>query len=387
MAAWKPSHNLAPDPRPVLATRLPVNRSPALPRGFLSKGEDPACRIYLCPIGPFSGGTLAFSACQVLVRREREIVETTASVGDIDEWSRAEGASIGAHVSGLLERLALSPPPFAGLALGRPLIMGIVNVTPDSFSDGGETADAASAIARGRAMHEAGADIIDVGGESARPGAQPLAPAEELARVLPVVGELAEAGVVVSIDSRRAQVMKAALEGGARIVNDITALAGDPDSLGVVAASRAAVVLMHMQGTPATMQDEPKYEHAPLDIYDELAARVAACAAAGIERARIAVDPGIGFGKTLDDNLEILDRLALLRGIGCAVLLGASRKSFVGRLGAGAPAPTRLPGSLAAALAAVARGANIVRVHDVAETRQALDVWEAIGARHGGAEL
>ena len=366
------------------ATRFPVNGSPALPRGFLPKGEDPARRVYLCPVGPFSSGALTFSACQVLVRREREIVETTASVDDIRDWSRAEGAGVGAHVSGLLERLAAPLPPFSGLALDRPLIMGIVNVTPDSFSDGGETADAATAIARGRAMLDAGADIIDVGGESTRPGAPPLAPAAELARVLPVVRELAEAGAVVSIDSRRAEVMEAALEGGARIVNDITALAGDPGALGVVAARRAAVVLMHMQGTPATMQDDPSYAHAALDVCDELAARIGACAAAGIERGRIAVDPGIGFGKTLDDNLEILDRLALFHGLGCAVLAGASRKGFLGRLGGGAPVTARLPGSLAAALAAVARGANIVRVHDVAETRQALDVWQAIGARSGG---
>ena len=369
------------------ATRAPVVGSPALPRGFLPTGVNPARRVYLCPIGPFFGGGLAFSTCQVLVRREREIVQTTASVDDIREWSRAEGAAVGAHVCGVIERLAAPPPPFAGLALDRPRIMGIVNVTPDSFSDGGETKDTASAIARGRAMFEAGADIIDVGGESARPGAAPLAPAEELARVRSVVRELAEAGALVSIDSRHAEVMKAALGGGARIVNDITALAGDADSLGVVAASRAAVVLMHMQGMPETMQDDPRYEHAALDVYDELAARVAACTAAGIEFQRIAVDPGIGFGKTLDDNLEILNRLALFRGLGCAVLLGASRKSFLGGLAAGAPATARLAGSLAAGLAAVARGANILRVHDVAETRQALDVWEAIGERSRGASL
>jgi len=345
---------------------------------------DPACRVYLCPVGPFPRGTLKSSACQVLVRRNREIVQTTASVDNIREWSRTEGADVDAHISKVLARLEAPLPPYAGQALDRPLIMGIVNVTPDSFSDGGETADAASAIARGRTMIEAGANFIDVGGESTRPGAPPLAPAEELARVLPVVRELAKVGAVVSIDSRRAEVMKGALEGGAVIVNDITALTGDPGSLGVFAASRAAVVLMHMQGTPATMQDDPSYENAALDVYDELAARVAACAAAGIERARIAVDPGIGFGKTLDDNLEILDRLALFRGLGCAVLVGASRKSFLGRLGARAPAKMRLPGSLAAAVAAVARGTNIVRVHDVAETRQALDVSAAIGVRRGG---
>ncbi|HJO73581.1 MAG TPA: dihydropteroate synthase [Rhodospirillales bacterium] len=366
-------------------TRVTVVGSPALPRGFLPTGGDPARRVYLCPIGLFSGSSLAFSACQVLIRREREIVQTTASVDDIREWSRAEGTAVGTYVRGVLKRLATPLPPFSGLALDRPRIMGIVNVTPDSFSEDGDTKDAVSAIARGRAMLVGGADIIDVGGESARPGAAPLASAEELARVRPVVRELAEAGAVVSIDSRHAEIMKAALEDGARIVNDITALAGDAAALGVVAASRAVVVLMHMQGTPQTMQDNPRYENVALDVYDKLAARVAVCTAAGIELQRIAVDPGIGFGKTLDDNLEILDRLALFRGLGCAVLLGVSRKSFLGSLAGGTPATERLSGSLAAALIAVARGANILRVHDVAETRQAFDVWEAIGGRSGGA--
>ncbi len=276
------------------------------------------------------------------------------------------------------------PPVFAGLALDRPLIMGVVNVTPDSFSDGGETFDAATAIARGQAMAEEGAAIIDVGGESTRPGAPPVSVGEELARVLPVVRQLAAgpAGAIVSIDTRRAAVMKAAVDSGAAIINDITALEGsreaDADSLAAAAETGASVILMHMQGDPLTMQENPQYEDAAREVHDYLASRVAAAEAAGIPRARIAVDPGIGFGKTLDHNLDILGRLSLYRDLGCAVVLGVSRKSFIARIGRGGPADRRLAGSIAAGLAGIAGGAHILRVHDVAETRQALDVWAAI---------
>jgi dihydropteroate synthase len=267
---------------------------------------------------------------------------------------------------------------FAGLALSKPRIMGIVNVTPDSFSDGGEAFRVSDALERGRAMLVAGADILDIGGESTRPGAEPVSIGEELERVLPVIEGLVAAGALVSIDSRRATVMRAAIAAGARIVNDVTALTGDAEALETVAATDADVVLMHMQGEPQTMQANPTYEDAPADIRDYLAARIDACEAAGIGRVRIAVDPGIGFGKTLDHNLQILSRLDELHALGCAVVLGASRKTFIGRLSGVEDAARRAPGSIAAALAARARGAQIFRVHDVAETRQALDVWEAI---------
>lgn len=267
---------------------------------------------------------------------------------------------------------------FAGLALSKPRIMGIVNVTPDSFSDGGEAFRVADALARGRAMLAAGADILDIGGESTRPGAEPVSVDEEMNRVLPVIEGLAAEGALVSIDSRRAVVMRAAIGAGARIVNDVTALTGDADALATVAASDADLILMHMRGEPQTMQANPTYQDAPAEIRDYLAARVEACEAAGIERARIAIDPGIGFGKTLEHNLEILARLDELHALGCAVVLGASRKTFIGRLTGVEEAAKRGPGSVAAALAARALGVQIFRVHDVAETRQALDVWEAI---------
>lgn len=258
--------------------------------------------------------------------------------------------------------------------------MGIVNVTPDSFSDGGEAYRVDDAVRRGEQMLADGADILDIGGESTRPGAEPVSVDEELARVIPVIERLARAGALISIDSRRAAVMRAALQAGAAIVNDVTALTGDPDSMSVVAESDASVVLMHMQGEPRTMQQNPTYDDAPTDIRDYLAARIAACAAAGIGVARIAVDPGIGFGKTLDHNLEVLARMDIFHGLGCAVVLGASRKSFIGRLAGEETAARRAPGSIAVALAARRLGVQIYRVHDVAETRQALTVWDAVHA-------
>ncbi len=257
--------------------------------------------------------------------------------------------------------------------------MGIINVTPDSFSDGGDRFDAARAIADGLALREAGAAILDVGGESStRPGAAPVPVEEEVRRVVPVVAGLAKAGALVSIDTRRAVVMAAALDAGAQIINDVTALSGDSKSLSLAAGCQASVVLMHMQGEPQTMQRDPHYNDAPLDVYDYLAARVADCEAAGIPRARIAVDPGIGFGKSVAHNLRILDQLAVFHGLGCAVVLGVSRKNFIGRLTGVEDAKARLPGSLAGALAGVARGVQILRVHDVVETRQALAIWAAL---------
>jgi dihydropteroate synthase len=272
-----------------------------------------------------------------------------------------------------------SPPAeFAGLTLDRPRIMGVVNVTPDSFSDGGETVTVEAAVERGLALVEEGADIIDVGGESTRPGSTPVSIAEELARVLPVVRELAAAGVLVSIDTRRAEVMEAAIAAGVGIVNDVTALTGDPRSLNVVAGGDVSVVLMHMRGEPRTMQLAPVYQDPAREVFLWLAKRVAACEAARIGRDRIAIDPGIGFGKTVAHNAEILARLGLYRHLGTAVVVGVSRKSFIARLSRDEPPHRRLSGSIAAALAVVERGGHIVRVHDVAETCQALAVWRAI---------
>ena len=267
--------------------------------------------------------------------------------------------------------------PWAGLSLDRPSIMGIVNVTPDSFSDGGETAGADAAIARAMAMVQAGANIIDVGGESTRPGAAPVDQAQEIARVVPVVSALASQGIVVSIDTRHAAVMRAATAAGAAIINDVSALTG-PGAMAAAVQSGAAVCLMHMQGQPGTMQHSPHYACAPLDVYDYLKARVDAAVAAGLTLDRITVDPGIGFGKDVAHNCQILANLALLHGLGAGILLGVSRKRFVAALSQGEAPKDRFPGSLTAALSGLRAGVQILRVHDVAETAQAVKLWQAV---------
>jgi dihydropteroate synthase len=265
-----------------------------------------------------------------------------------------------------------------------PRIMGILNVTPDSFSDGGRFADPEAAVAAGLALHEAGADIVDIGGESTRPGAEPVTQGEEADRVVPVIEALARAGCTVSVDTRHAAVMQAALAAGATMINDVTALTGDPGALGFAASCAVPVVLMHMQGEPRTMQADPSYTDVSLDVFDELQAYLRGCETAGIAPQRLIVDPGIGFGKTLAHNLTLLADLTLLHGLGRPVLLGASRKSFIGRLDGGRPADARLAGSLAVAQAAADHGAAILRVHDVAETRQMLRLRAALAGTADG---
>ena len=267
---------------------------------------------------------------------------------------------------------------WADIDLSAPAVMGVINVTPDSFSDGGDFSDSARAIDHGFALREAGADILDIGGESTRPRSDPVAVEEELDRVIPVIEALSKAGALISIDTRRAAVMKAAIAAGAGIVNDVTALTGDTESLATVAASGLPVVLMHMQGEPKNMQENPVYADAPRDIRDYFVDRLAACAMAGIAAGRIAIDPGIGFGKNDRHNIELIRDLALFHELGVAILLGVSRKSFIARLSRKEAAKQRMPGSLAAGLAGLDRGAQILRVHDVAETRQALAIWQAV---------
>ncbi|HET7881558.1 MAG TPA: dihydropteroate synthase [Acetobacteraceae bacterium] len=268
---------------------------------------------------------------------------------------------------------------WAGLALDRqPRVMGVLNVTPDSFSDGGDYADPAAAIATGFAMAAAGADIIDIGGESTRPHALPVTPAEEQERILPVIRALAEAGLRVSVDTRHAATMAAALDAGATTVNDVSALAYDPQALALVAARDCPVVLMHMRGTPADMPAHAHYQDVAGEVIQELAARIAAAEAAGIRRDRIAIDPGIGFAKAARQSLELLRRLPELSVLGCPILVGVSRKSFLGTVSGEREPRQRLPASLAAGLFALSRGAAILRVHDVPETVQAIKVWQAL---------
>jgi dihydropteroate synthase len=364
--------------------------SPGSLRGFCLSAERDArgAAIFIRPLGlighatakaaveagtalRLAGGPLAFAMVEVIVRHpDGHIARASGPLAEVADWAPA---------AGWLDALSRPRQPFAGLALKqRPAVMGVVNVTPDSFSDGGDFLDHANAIAQGTALLDAGADILDVGGESTRPGADPVSPEEEIRRVIPVVRHFAERGAVVSIDTRHAAVMSAALEAGAAIINDVTGLTGDPESLGVAVRSSAPVVLMHMRGEPRTMQQAPEYVDVATDVYAYLFGRVAACLDSGVRLENLCVDPGIGFGKTVSHNLEILRHTAMFHGIGVPVLIGLSRKGFIGALSRKEPPKDRLAGSLAGAFASMGQGAQIIRVHDVAETYQARALWLAL---------
>jgi dihydropteroate synthase len=322
-----------------------------------------------------AGGPLGFEACEVVLREGHDPpLRIGVTIDEVRAWADALDAAAGDRVRNLLTRLGGARRKFLGFALDRPLILGIVNVTPDSFSDGGDHPDTSSAVAHARSLVAAGADILDIGGESTRPGAERIPETEELERVLPVIEILAGDGVPISIDTRRARVMAAAVAAGARMINDTSALTGDPASLETAAESGVPVVLMHSRGEPRTMREAAGYEDALLDVYDELEERVEASRRAGIKSDRLVVDPGIGFAKNTEHNFGILRGLALYHGLGCALMLGVSRK-----LGVGAVPSDRVPASVAGALWGISQGAQILRVHDVAETRLALRVWQAIG--------
>lgn len=279
------------------------------------------------------------------------------------------------------DRLSRPRAALCGLALDRPRIMGILNLTPDSFSDGGRLTDPGAAVAAARAMAR-DADILDIGGESTRPGADPVPVAEEIARTAPVIRAIRDAGIAtpISIDTRNAATARAALAAGADMVNDVSALTHDPEMAGVVAGAGVPVCLMHAQGDPRSMQADPRYDDVVAEVLDALQARIAAAEGAGIARDRIVIDPGIGFGKTLEHNLTLLRWLSVFHDLGLPVLLGASRKRFIGTLtGVDVPAE-RLAGSLAVALHGAGQGVHVLRVHDVAQTRQALTMWQALNA-------
>jgi dihydropteroate synthase len=276
-------------------------------------------------------------------------------------------------------------PPRRWEACGRsivadrvPRVMGIINVTPDSFSDAGRTRARDDAVAHALRLVEEGADLLDIGGESSRPGADPVPLDEELRRVIPVIEALAaRVAVPISVDTTKAEVARRAIAAGATIINDIQALQGDPALGRVAAETGAAVVLMHMAGTPRTMQDDPHYDDVVREVRDALARRIADVELLGIPRARIAIDPGIGFGKTLAHNLELLRNLEQFATLGCAVLIGTSRKGFLGTL-TGRPVDQRAIASVVSSLAAAHKGANVVRVHDVAAMVDAIKTWTAI---------
>lgn len=310
---------------------------------------------------PLAGGWCWFSQVEVIQRGQ---VSQVIPASALDAETR--------------DRLARPRADFGTLSMDRPRLMGILNITPDSFSDGGQFLRPDAALMQARRM-AGGADILDIGGESTRPGAVEVDADEEIARTAPVIAALRAGGLElpISIDTRKASVAAAAFAAGATILNDVTALQFDPAMAAVAAASDRPVILMHSVATPATMQDDPHYDDVLLDVYDALAARMAEAMAAGIPHSKIAIDPGIGFGKSLAHNVALLARLSLFHNLGVPVLLGASRKRFIGTISAEADAQKRLPGSLAVALAGVAQGMQMIRVHDVAETRQALSLWQA----------
>ena len=344
-------------------------------------------KLYLRPIGflygdtgakavadgvalPLAGGAIAFAAAELIEGTPRAAKRRLVTVQDL---ARSRDADLGL----LLERVTAPRPPFAGLDLTRPLIMGIVNVTPDSFSDGGLYDTTEGAIVHAAELAKEGADIVDVGGESTRPGSDAVEEGEELSRVIPVLEGLAGLHAAISIDTRKACVARAAAKAGAKIFNDVSALTYDRESLVAAAETGLSVILMHAKGEPKTMQDDPRYDDVALEVYDYLAERIEAAEATGIDRSRIAVDPGIGFGKTLAHTLALLANLSLLHGLGLPLLVGASRKRFISGVAGGETPQSREAGSFAVALVAAAQGAQILRVHDVAGTRQALSVWQA----------
>lgn len=350
----------------------------------LAAGRDAAALVASGDALPLAGGPLAFAACAVSVADGDQLTGTVLPVPALRAWAEDPEKPHAGRVSESLAWLTAARVLPGSLPAGRPLVMGIVNVTPDSFSDGGDHNAAADAIAHGLRLAEAGADIIDIGGESVRPGADPVPPDLQTLRVVPVIDGLLQrlgpAGgdcPILSIDTRRSEVMRAALAAGAGMINDVSGLAGDPRSLEVAAGSDVPVVLMHMAGEPKTMNEDPRYEHVALEVFDHLEARIEACIAAGIDRNRLIVDPGIGFAKRKMHNREILRALALLHGLGCPVLAGISRKGLTEADEARAPRD-RVPGSLAAAWHALAQGVQILRVHDVAETRQVVELWQAL---------
>jgi dihydropteroate synthase len=306
-------------------------------------------------------GFIAFTQAEISEREDRHIARRIVPYA-ADEFAAIEAPR----------------PRLCGLSLDRPRIMGIVNVTPDSFSDGGSWTDSAAAVAHGLMLKEEGADILDVGGESTRPGSDPVTAEEEWSRVGPVIAGLVKAGQIVSVDTRKAEIMKRAADAGARIVNDVSALSFDPLSLATAASLGLPVILMHAKGDPKTMQVNPTYEDVTLDVFDALESWLADCERAGIARENLLIDPGFGFGKTLRHNLDLLHQLTLFHALGVPLVVGLSRKSTIGTLTGEKQAHERVMGSVGGAVQAALAGAQILRVHDVKATRQALQMALAI---------
>jgi dihydropteroate synthase len=355
--------------------------------GQLGKGA----RIYLRPTGfvdsPYdapdqaiqlAGGLCWFGQIHVIARMgAQRVLSAIVKVADMPSLS-VQYPMLAAQWQALTSK---RPPLNLGkmsLQLDRPHLMGVLNITPDSFSDGGAYMDAGAAVAQASEMIRAGATLIDVGAESTRPGAKPMTPAEEQARLEPVLVPLCALGTPVSLDTRQVDVMRYGLQQGVAMINDVSALQHDTKSMAVVAEAGCPVVLMHMQGEPGSMLNDPSYDDVLLDVYDMLESRIDACVAAGIQRENIIIDPGIGFGKNLRHNLDLINGLSLFHALGAPVLLGVSRKRMIGALSKEEAPDDRLAGSLALAQAGLSQGVQLLRVHDVAASQQLLKVWQGL---------
>lgn len=353
----------------------------------LGQGSD---RHWLRPVGlaplhagfdddawPLAGTGLGFNVCDVLTKSGDSFTVSRWSVQDMLASAKATGADALALAEQMLIPFTTPRAPFAGLAMDIPHVMGIINVTPDSFSDGGDHAQTDIAINAALSMADAGATILDIGGESTRPGAEIVGTDEECRRILPVIDTLSRQGYAVSADTRHTDVMKKAITQGARIINDVGGLR-DEGAIELIAETDMPVIMMHMQGDPGSMQKQPKYDFVPADIYDWLETRINLAVSGGIKKENIAVDFGFGFGKTPEHNMVLMAWLSMFHGLGVPLLLGVSRKSTIAHFSKGESAKDRMPGSLALATLGYAQGVQMYRVHDVAETVQALAVAKAM---------
>lgn len=336
-------------------------------------GQDASLAIESGAGLPLAGGPVCWT--MALVSEDRGASWTPRKVAALK-------ASRDRDVAGWVTRLSAPRQPVAGLAMDSCHIMGIVNTTPDSFSDGGVNAEAGKAIESARAMAAEGAVLLDVGGESTRPGSDPVDEAEEWRRIEPVITSLVADGLKVSCDTRKAAIMQWVTRAGVAMINDVSALTYDADALSATASSGLPVCLMHAQGDPKTMQQNPEYDNVVLDVFDWLEKRVETVAASGISRDLIVADPGIGFGKTFAHNLELIAGLTMFHGLAVPVMLGASRKGFIGSVTGEKVAANRQTGSATAALLGAMSGVQFVRVHDVPATRHALSVWQATTVKH-----
>lgn len=348
------------------------------PLGFLR-----GCSRSLDEYPSLAGGDLKFTTLKVIIRDDKGLSSSIIPSNDFENYvsqlSDPEANELRKTMEDIVSgRVEITFSNGLSLNWNKPVLQGILNVTPDSFSDGGAFDESEQAIRHAINMFKAGAQIIDVGGETTKPGANPVSIETEKMRVIPVIEKLSNHNFLISIDSRNADVMKAAIEAGAHIINDVSALEHDPAAMNVIKESGAPVILMHAQGNPDVMQNNPKYDNVVLDIYDYLEARIKDCLEQGVDKNKIIIDPGIGFGKTVDHNLEILSNISIFHGLGVPILFGVSRKSFIGKITGEEVASNRITGSIAAAQFCFDQGVQIARVHDVDETENAFLVYNAI---------